>query len=322
MTAPNEVPDPERTVDEVVRAQLDAEAARTDARGLADRVLSKLANEPPAEPAKELSRPRRAWRKIAAFAGLAGLAATVLIAVFVLSGTREATASPAEVVKAARDTAAPNEARCYRVTVNLPARMRESFPLLALDAEAPRTLCTRGNRFVVEPGFGGKGAWGRDETGRVWAAPTREGAVAFDETELPAPLRTAVKIHELELTSLLDEVLTDFDLAFSEPPSRGAETYSITATRRGEAQPFRITSTELVIEKKTKVVRSLTIHRKTLNDGTATIAFALTGTAPRDDAAFTPEGHLNPGAPVYDRTKLLRRNQLLRQQLKEMANGP
>lgn len=315
MTAPNAFPDPESGLDEVVRAQLDAEASRTDAKGMADRVLARLTDES--------AKPRRlrwAWGRVASWAGAAALAAGVLVAVFVLSGPREAVASPLQVVQAARDTSTRNEARCYSVSLNLPGRTRESFPLLALDAN-PRTLCTRGNRFVVEPGFGGKGAWGRDETGRVWLAPTPDAGIAFEEAELPTGLRNAVKIHELELTSLLDEVLADFDLTWTEPPVRGAETYSITAKRRGEVAALRIASAELVVEKQTHVIRSLTIRRKALVDGTATIAFSLTSTTPRDDAAFTPQGHLTPGAPIYDRTQPVLRRRLVGQQLREIANG-
>lgn len=317
MTAPNPFPEPEPGLDAVVRAQLDAEAARTDTRGMADRVLARLAADAPAAPV----RPRRSWRRVAALAGAAALAAGVLVAAFALSGPREVSASPAQVVQAARDAATPNEARCYRVTLHLPARARESFPLLALDSETTRTLCTRGNRFVVEPGFGGRGAWGRDETGRVWAAPTREAAVAFVEAELPPHLRTAVKVHELELATLLDEVLADFDLAWSEPPARGAETDSVTATRRGDSPLLQIASAELVVERTTNTIRTLTVRRRALADGSASLTFTLLGTASRDDSAFTAQGHINPGAPVYDRAQPVLRRRVVLQQIREMANG-
>jgi hypothetical protein len=315
MTSPDPFPAPEPGLDAVVRAQLDAEAQRTDARGLADRVLARLASDS-AEPAS----PRRTWPRGAVWTGAAALAAGVLVAVFVVFGSREAVASPVEVVQAARASSAHADVRCYRVTLDLPPRARESFPLLALDAETPRNLCTSGKQFVVEPGFGGKGTWGRDQTGRVWAAPTREAAVAFDEAELPPALRTTVKILELELTSLLDEVLADFDLTWTEVPARAADTYSITAMRRGEVLPFRIASAELVVEKKSKVVRSLVLHRKALGDGTATITFTLVRGS-RPEAAFAPEPHLDPGAPVYDRTQPVLRRRLVVQQLREMANG-
>jgi hypothetical protein len=318
MTAPNPFPEPEPGLDAVVRALLDAEADRNDARGMADRVLARLAADAaPAAPA----RPSRSWRRVAAAAGAAAVAIGILVAAFVLSGPREAVASPTQVVQSARDAVTPNEARCYRVTMQLPARARESFPLLALDSEATRTLCTRGNRFVVEPGFGGRGAWGRDDAGRVWAAPTREAAVAFAESELPPHLRTAVKIHELDLATLLEEVLADFDLTWSEPPARGAGTYAVAATRRGETPPLHIASAELVVERAAHTIRTLTVRRRAPADGSATLAFTLLGTAQRDDAAFTAQGHLNPGAPVYDRAQPVLRRRVVVQQLREMASG-
>ena len=315
MLPPNSFPEPEPGIDELVRAQLDADAARIDAQGMADRILAQLAAD--AEPTPTLRRVR-VWRRVASVAGVVGLAAAVLIAAFALSGPREVAASPAQVVQGARDAYTRNEARCYRVTIELPPRLREAFPLLALDT-SPRVLCTRGDRFVVEPGFGGRGAWGSDGSGRVWVAPTIEGAVAFDESELPVALRNAVKIHELELDSLLDEVLANFDLTWTEPPERAAETYSVTAVRRGDVRPLHIASAELVIEKHTKIVRSLVVRRKALGEGTTALTFALLETVSKDDAVFTPEGHIKPGALVHDRTKPNLRRRLLIQQIGEIV---
>jgi len=301
MTAPNPFPDPEPGLDAAVRAQLDAEAGRTDARRMADRVLAQLAADAPVGPHRG-----RSWRRVAGLAGVAALAAAVLVAVFVSSGPREAVASPAAVVQAARDSSASDDTRCYRVTLELPAPARELFPFLAVD-NGTRTLCTRGNQFVVEPGFGGRGAWGRDGAGRVWVAPTPEAAATFRETELSRGLRNAIKIHELELTSLLNEVLIDFDLMWAEPPTQTADSYAVTATRRSAAPLLGITGAGLVIEKNTNVIRSLTVRRKALFDGTATLTFVRLPSVTRDDSVFTPEGHIQPGAPVYDRSRRLLR---------------
>ena len=301
MTTPNPFPDPEPGLDAVVRAQLDAEAERADARGMADRVLARLAADAPAEP-----RRRRSWRRGAVLAGVASLAAALLIAVFASSGPREAVASPVDVVQAARDSTNGNDTRCYRVTLELPATTRELFPALAVDS-GTRTLCTRGNQFVVEPGFAGRGAWGRDGDGRIWVAPTPEAAATFRETELSRGLRNAIKIHELELTSLLNEVLVNFDLTWTEPPTRAVDSYAVTATRRSVPLLLGITGADLVIDKNTNVIRSLTVRRKALFDGTATLTFVRLPSVTRDDAVFTPEGHIKPGAPVYDRSRWLRR---------------
>jgi hypothetical protein len=245
----------------------------------------------------------------------------LLIGIFYITPHREAVASPAEMVQAARAVYCQNDARCYRVAVTLPARLRETFSLLAIDT-SPRTLCTRGDRFVVEPGFAGKGAWGRDAAGRIWVAPTHDGAAAYDASELPLPLQNAVKIHELELGTLLDDVLADFDLTWLEAPAATADTYIIAATRHNRAGPFRIASAQLEIERETKLIRSLTVNRQLLGEGTATIAFTLLNTVAKEDAAFSPESHIKNGAPVYDRTKpLLRRRFILQHLGNHIGNG-
>jgi hypothetical protein len=319
MTTPNPFPAPEPGIDAVVRASLDAAAGRSDAGALAARVLARLDADAPVAPARPA--PRRVWRRAAAAAGVAALAAAVLVAVFAGSGPREVLASPADVVQAARARVVPDETRCYRVTLDLPDRARDAFPLLARYT-GPRTVCTRGDRFVVEPGFTGRGAWGRDAAGRVWFAPTADEAASFDPAELPPALRTAVQIHALELQPLLDEVLADFDLSWSATPSREADTFSIAATRRGEAGPLRLVSADLVVEKDTKVIRSLALARRGLSDGTAALTFVLQSAGPRDDAAFTAAGHLRPDAPVYDRSNRPQRRRLIVRHIGEiLTNG-
>jgi hypothetical protein len=127
----------------------------------------------------------------------------------------------------------------------------------------------------------------------------------------------AVKIHELELASLLDEVLVEFDLSWSTQPERGTETDSVTATRRGAVPPFRVASAELVVARDTKMIRTLIIHRRGLGEHIATLTFQLQSSSPIDPSVFTPEGHLRAGAPVYDRSKPLLRRMLI---LKQIGN--
>jgi hypothetical protein len=175
---------------------------------------------------------------------------------------------------------------------------------------------------VVEPGFGGRGAWGRDEAGRVWFAPTREAAARFDEAELPPQLRDAVRIRGLEVGALLDEVLKDFDLAWAEQPNRRRPTGAVAVSRRGAPAPFQIKSAELVVERDTNLLRALILERQ-LPAGVARITFSLTGTTEKDASVYTAEGHITPGAPVFDATRPLLRRAMLFEQLKDiLANGP
>lgn len=300
-SSPNPFPDAEPGIDAIVRAQLDAEAARTDAGAFWAGVHRRLA-----EDNSVTVSPRRRWQRWAVMSAMAGLAAMLLLGIFYVPPQREAMASPTEVVQAARAVYTQGSTRCYRVTLTLPGRIREKYPLLTL-ANDTRTLCTRGDCFVVEPGFGGKGAWGRDASSRIWVAFS-DGAAVFEETELPPPLRQVIKIHELELGPLLDDVLADFDLDWSEPPT--SDTYTISATRHTRAGPFHMASAQLVIEKDTKVIRSLTVVRQLMGEETATGTFTLLNSVDKD-AAFAPEAHLKAGLPVYDRSKHSLRRRLV-----------
>jgi hypothetical protein len=118
---------------------------------------------------------------------------------------------------------------------------------------------------------------------------------------------------------LLDDVLKDFDLEWSEPPS--AANFSIKATRRGQPAHSQLASAELEIEKNTKLVKSLVLHRKLGPDITATITFTFVGETAKDAAAYTAEGHVDRSDHVYDHTRLLLRGQVIGKLLKDRMVG-
>lgn len=305
-------PKPEPGLDSLVRSSLDADAesARPDAAAMWKRLQHRLDADAPT--------PRRRWlRRVATVAATVGIAAGILLAIVLTpTATREVVASPAEVVAAARQEHATGLDRRYRVTAELPPAARRFFPDAPSESN-PRMLWTRGDRFVVEPGFGGKGAWGRDAEGRVWLAPTPDAAARFQESELSEKLANSVKLHGLELQSILDDVLGNFDLVYSEAPSRKGG-YVITATRRGQPVPLRLSWAELVIDHDSKAIRSLAVRRPTLTGDTASAKFELQETQSRPDAIYTAEGHLNPGAPVYDQSQKILRRRLIARNLGEI----
>jgi hypothetical protein len=308
-------PDPEPGPDEAVRAHLDAEAARTDPHAVWDRVRARLEADAAPAPA------RRSWKRWALYAvAAAGLAAAVLVALTYFTPTREAVASPADVVRAARAAHGQGIDRCYTQTVIFPPEVRAKFPLVA-DGNRNAIVCTRGNQLVVEPGLGGWGAWGRDEHGRVWVAPTPDAAARFDENEVPPALREAATIRGLELHTLLDHVLIDFDLDWSGTtgvPDSGP--YQLVASRRGTAQPFQVTWATLIIERDTNLVHTLVLVRVLPGGSTATVTFQLNATVQKDPAAYTAEGHVRPGAPIYDARHPIARRLFLLKSLGEASN--
>jgi len=312
MTPSEKSPSPEPGIDAVVRAQLDAEASRVDAAKLRDRVLAQLDAD---------ATPRPSSGRRLAFLALVALAASLLVGVFLVGPSREAMATPAQVVESARTAYQGDADRCYSQTVQLPQNLPAPLSLL-FDGGRAVTLTTRGDRFVAEPGFGGKGAWGRDKSGRVWIAPTREAAARCEESELPPSIRDAVKIRGLEIGSLLDEVLRDFDLSWTEPPARDAAIRSVTAQRRKPPRPGQITSAELVVDKDTKLIHSLLLRREMLVGGVATLTFKLVGTATPDESRYTAEGHIDAERPVYDATRPALRRRVLLQNIGDViVNG-
>lgn len=281
-------PDPIPGLDAVVRAGLDADAARTDGRAVWDAVHARLAAD------LALSSPRRSWLRGAAVA--AALAATVLIAVAFWPTAPAVVASPAAVVREVRAAHAAGPDRCYTQTVAVSADTRGRFPLLADRALAAR-VWTRGDRFVVEPWLAAGGAWGRDPEGRVWFAPTREAAARFRVDDLPSPVREAVIVRGLDLSTLLDDLLAHHDLGRADPSE---DTVVVSASARAETRPFALTGAELTVGREDHIVRQLLLRRRLPVGGEATLTFDLETTAARDPAGYTAEGHLNPGAPVYD----------------------
>jgi hypothetical protein len=167
----------------------------------------------------------------------------------------------------------------------------------------------------VEPGFGGKGAWGRTADGRIWVAPSEaaRAGVSFTDHELPPALRNIVKIYELELTTLLNEILVPahFDLVLAQVPHPSDANYLIHATRKEPGRVFQIDSADLSVEKGSNQIQSLILKRKLPGESSVSVTFDLMASVPKDDSVFTPEGHLAPGKPVYDATRPILRGMVM-----------
>ncbi len=218
-------------------------------------------------------------------------------------------ASPAERVAAARDAAGPAD----RLTLDPPPRLAERFPALAAVAGRPRTVHTRGDRFVVRPGVGDGGAFGRDADGRVWVAPSPAAAARFAPGQTPPGLRPVAGVCELDVRKLLNEVLADFDLTASPD--------GVSAVRRGPAGPFRPTRAELRIDPATKAVRDFRLTRELPTGEPVGVRFEYLSAEPTPDGDCEAAGHLDPAAPVYDADRPLLRLRLLRRAFGEAAAG-
>lgn len=282
-------PHPERPIDRAVRASLDAEADGVDT----DRLLGELHRRLATDPVSPRSR-RRRWLLTAAGA----LAASILLAVFLLLPGGSMQASPREVVERARNVHQVPTDRCYSVKVAVPPDVRKQFPRFDFDRES--RLWTRGDRYFVElPN--GNGVWGRDEQNRVWFVPTPDAGARFDDNEVPAVFREFLNVRAVRLDELLDEVLAECELTSSTKDDVPSDIRRVFAIGQNDERWLR--HAVIDVDKETNVIRRLAIDRQLFRDPRAkvSVTFTLIDTSAQEIARYSAEGHLKPGASIYDR---------------------
>lgn len=294
-------------LDAAVRNHLENEAARVDATAMMQNLFARLDREtvPLVKPVTH--RPARRWLAAAAM-----LAASLLLAIFLVGPGRGYAASPMEAVRSARAAHADETVRCYTVT-----HIRPTGFLAGRIENTPR-LCVRGGSFqVTVPDV--EITWGRDDKGRIWLAPTRNVAARFEPAELPETLREIVAIRGLELPELLDEVLSDFDLVWQ---NDDPHTRTVVATRQLRAGPLQITSAEIQLAQESDLIEQLTLKRQTAREGVMTITFKLDQETHGHAGAFSAEGNLELGGEVFDGRQPFKRMLVLMVALREaMSKG-
>jgi hypothetical protein len=279
-------------VDALGRGHLAREAAKVDAGAVLAGVRARLAAQAPPPVAGRI-RIRRAW-----WGGLAAAAVAALLFGQLLPPP-VAQAGPEGVVRAARQAHALPIDRCYRVEVvpGLDGPLSRS----SLLAQIRQTrLWTRGDRFWIETTHPGRQwAWGRDDRGDVWLAAARKQGVRFGPDEVPEPINLACEVCSLRVETLLDAVLAGCDLR--------REPGALPGTRRIRAEPLPgkpdpgLRAVVLDVDGQSCELRRLELQRTRNGLLLATVTFTLVEARPQDAARYQLEGHLDPGAPVFDR---------------------
>lgn len=289
-------PNPDHPIDRAVRAHLDAEAARVDARAVLARVKAARVDAVPASH-------RRGWLRWVPVGG-AAIAACLLIGLFLTGNTPapDRTLSAEELVveaKAAHEAGAID--RCYDVAADW-----DITPFVKRFAFGPPVrhgqVWTRGDQFVMLSAVddGPQWAWGQEPSGRVWLAPTRRHAIVFDKDELNEPLARFCDLMSLRLVSTLGELLQKFDL-FRKDGGGPGEPVRIEATLRPGLVPMaRFRRVELELDPVSKVVRKAVLHRYLNGESVGTLAFTLSDSAPQPDEFYGVQGHVDPGAVIHD----------------------
>lgn len=260
-------------------------------RALLHGLLRELAGRPVVVPVA-LERRRTVVRSVG-FAALGLLVCVVVGTSFVLP---TADAGSATIVQKALDRSRDDFDRRYSV------RVEPAFPRRWMGSSRPQppvsTLWVRDRRFVQTTEVdGGTLVWGRDGCGAVWFTVSPRSVAVFGADETSDPLRDACDLRTLDQATLLETLLSNFDLRrVGGTPS----TDTIVAHPRDGASRFgRI---RIVIERDSLRVSSLVVERRIRGRTTATVHFTLEETAPRDEAIYEWSEQIGPDAEILDRS--------------------
>lgn len=224
------------------------------------------------------------WGRLRRRTAWAAAAAVIAILAFYIGRENAVRADAATVVQAALLTHSGPVERVYTVHVQ-----RETDSISGYTPPRDVRLMTQGDRFYVEMERGDRGwVWGRDAEGAIWLTLGPSRTLLIQKEELGAPLRYIGELYSLNLESLLRGALSRYRLEYA---SVEGPTYVIKATpRTNRAGGWR----ELLFEvdRETKGIRQLVVHRDSAEYGPATVTFTLVDARVPDESKYTPEGHL------------------------------
>lgn len=289
-------PAEEHPVDRAVRAHLDREAARVDARAMLARVR-------PQTPVVRRSS-RRVWLRIAAI-GTGSAIAAGLVLHFVMGGAGPVEPKALSAAELIREAKAAHEAeptdRIYDVKADWDVTpFQKRFPFRPIAKRAK--LWTRGDQFYVESTFadGVPVKWGQERGGRVWILPRPDRVLVYEPDDLAEPLARFCEMMSLRLVRTLADMLEQYDL--NREAAGPGDPIRIVANLRGtpnSALP-RISKVEIELDPRTKVVRKAVLTRTMNGDTLGSIAFDLIETATLDEKRYEYRSHAAAKHQVID----------------------
>jgi hypothetical protein len=291
---------PDEMVDALVRSHLSSQAESVDPVRILAEVKRRRRKKSPSFFRGTLFR-----------RGAALTAAAAVLALAFLGGrTVGPSAARAEtIVREAKAAHALPVDRCYLVQWTPEP---EAALLSRLAHPRELRLWTRGDRFWLEStNPDRRWASGLDDQGAVWLALGRRSGLRYQLDEAPEPVALTCEVCCLRVESLLDEVLSGFDLR-REESDPGAATYRIRAEPKpGGARPG-LRGALLEIDAESRVLRRLVLQRTHQGKPLAVVTFTLLETGSSPDSDYQLEGHLDADAPVLTGKEAQRRHALLR----------
>lgn len=263
------------------------------------------------EPRQAPVVPRRAFGRKLAWGGAALVAGGAGLWLLL---PPSADAGAVDAVQRALAASRPAEDRRYSVSVG-PARQWR-FAAARRSAVPASTLWVRGSRFVQIALVAGRPvAWGRDATGAVWFAPSRDTAALFDATEVPEALAEVCDLRSLDLATLLETLLAEFDLQRFD----GGDGHDLIRATPRAGVVTAYGRVEIEIEQESLVVRRAAVERSAGWRRGIVVTFTLEEIGVQDDGVYELAAHVDAGATVLGRESAPgARGELLREHLQAL----
>ncbi|MEY4187408.1 MAG: hypothetical protein RIT02_2442 [Planctomycetota bacterium] len=227
-------------------------------------------------------------------------------------------AGPSELVRQTLAEYQPAMDRCYAVQVQPDVPQWRSAGRRRL-LQSASTLWVRDHSFVQE--FRSQDqqlTWGRDAEGAVWFTIGGRSAAVFMADEVPAVLQEVCDLRTLQLPTLLETLLRDYDLKYGVQEG-GLST--ILARRRAAAGISKYGAAEIRIESANRLVRHVLLERIEAGRVVALLDFSLQDVRPQPDGVYELRTHLQTDAVVLDRgSRAGARAELLRNFLQLLRN--
>lgn len=237
--------------------------------------------------------PRPRW----AMAWIAATTAACVILAGMLT-IPHATASPAAVVTKALEACRTVLDRRYDVRLEPAQETLQGTRGQSLQT-LKSTLWARDAQFVQAVEVSGRQVvWGRDSSGAVWFAVSPQAIAVFEADEIPDTLREACDLRTLDLETLLESLLANFDL---ERIGSTASIETIVARPRADAGPARFGRVELQIDRQTMLVRSVVLERRHRDRAVAITRFTLEETSSGREAQYEWRNHVVPDTAILRR---------------------
>jgi hypothetical protein len=225
-------------------------------------------------------------------------------------------ASPAELVQRTLAEYRAAIDRCYAVKVEAEGRpLRKRLPGRAVPADSK--LWVRGNSFVqFFDSSGDQLVWGRNAQGAVWFTLSGKSAAIFEANEIPDVLQDVCDLRTLDVTTLLESLLRDYDLKYTD---REDSNQTILASPRPEVSNSKYGTVEIEIDTRSGLIRRVSLERLRAKRVLVVISFSLEEIQNREDSFYEVRTHLPPNADVLERgTGFGRRSDLLREFLRKL----